>query len=176
MTHMPGSATARVVYLVGMLAGACATPRSAAVAQRLVGKPLVLALPALDGQIVDLGASDGRVRVVDFWASWCEPCKVSLPLLEALQRDLGPRGLVVYAVSVDEDRAQMLQFIDGAHLELPVLWDRGAEQLSRLGGTFLPVTLIADRHGIVRYVHQGWNDGQAAAQRREVEGLLDPGG
>ncbi len=176
MTYMAGRATAWAVYLLGMLAGACATPRSAAVAQRLVGRPLVLVLPALDGQAVDLGATNGKVRVIDFWASWCEPCKVSLPLLEGLQRDLGPRGLEAYAASVDEDRAQMLQFLDGAHLGLPVVWDRGAEQLSRLGATFLPVTLIVDRHGVVRHVHQGWEDGQAAAQRREVESLLDRGG
>ncbi|HUK65214.1 MAG TPA: TlpA disulfide reductase family protein [Anaeromyxobacteraceae bacterium] len=137
-----------------------------------MGHPLALAAPDLDGRLVDVGAEQGRVRVVDFWATWCEPCKEALPALDAIYLDLGPRGLAVYAVSIDEQRAQILQFLQKMPVHFPVLWDKGAVQLGRFDASFMPVTVIADRRGVVRFVHQGWERARELDERREVEELL----
>ncbi len=136
------------------------------------GRPLVLAAPDLDGRLVDVGAETGKVRVVDFWATWCEPCKDALPALDAMARELGSRGLAVYGVSIDEDRAQILEFLQKTPVGFPVLWDKGAVQVSRFDVSYMPVTLLVDRKGTIRHVHQGWDEGRSRRERREVEALL----
>jgi cytochrome c biogenesis protein CcmG, thiol:disulfide interchange protein DsbE len=138
-----------------------------------VGRRLELAAPDLTGRTVDVAADAGRVRVVDFWATWCEPCRESLPILDALARELGPRGLSVYTVSFDEDEAQIGPFLKSLPIALPVLFDRGGDRLQDpFSVSRLPTTLIVDRKGLIRYVHEGWTPDRARQQRREVEQLL----
>jgi len=156
-----------------LLAGAgCATPRSSEGKSSDVGRALSLSAPDLRGEEIDVGAQQGRVRIVDFWATWCEPCKEALPALDALARDLGPRGLAVYGVSIDEDREQLSRYLAERPVAFTVLWDHGAVRVSRYHVTYMPITLLVDRAGIIRHVHQGWEPGRAEEQRREVEALL----
>jgi thiol-disulfide isomerase/thioredoxin len=132
----------------------------------------VLSAPDLEGRVVDVGAQTGWVRVVDFWATWCEPCREALPALDAMARDLGPRGLAVYAVSIDEDRAKIMQFLEKTPLGFTVLWDEGAVEVARFDVKYMPVTLLVDRRGIIRHVRQGWDEGRFRRERQQVEALL----
>lgn len=138
-----------------------------------MGQRLTLAAPDLAGNDVDIGADQGKVRVVDFWATWCEPCKEAMPVLDALARELAPRGLSVYGVSIDEDPAQISEFLQRTPVRFPVLWDKGAARIGRYDVSYMPVTLIVDRRGVIRYVHQGWDEARARQERKEVEGLLE---
>ena len=165
--------------LLALLAVGCAEPgikergsRNAERPSRNAGRPLVLSVPDLDGLEVDVGADTGKVRVVDFWATWCEPCKDAMPELDVMARELRPRGLDVYGVSIDDDRAQILQYLKRVPVSFPVLWDKGAVQVSRFDVVYMPVTLLVDRRGIIRHVHQGWDVGRSQRQRTEVEALL----
>jgi cytochrome c biogenesis protein CcmG, thiol:disulfide interchange protein DsbE len=162
-----------IICLLGTAVVSCATLRPGERASSSVGLPLALAAPDLEGSLVDIGAMEGKVRVVDFWATWCEPCKEALPVLDAIDRDFGSRGLVVYGVSIDEERTQILQFLQKMPVHFPVLWDKGAVQLDRFDAKFMPVTIIADRKGVVRFVHEGWERSREREERREVEKLLD---
>lgn len=153
--------------------GACATAGGAARVSPHVGTRLVLAVPGLDGEPVDVAADQGKVRVVDFWATWCEPCKEELPALDRLYREHAGRGLTVYGVSFDEDRDQIPGFLARTPVSFRILWDRGGDQLSpRFGVARLPTTLLVDRRGIIRFVHEGWSETRAAEQRRQIELLL----
>jgi thiol-disulfide isomerase/thioredoxin len=139
-----------------------------------VGEVLELAAADLTGAPVDVAADGGKVRVVDFWASWCEPCRDSLPKLDAMRRELGPRGLSVYAVSLDEDRESLDAFLRDVPLGMPVLWDKGGDRLSsRYDVKRLPTTFIVDRRGVIRWAYSGWSAKRAGEARREVERLLD---
>ena len=156
-----------------LLAGpGCAARRASEAKSSDVGRPLTLSAPDLGGAEIDVGAQQGRVRIVDFWATWCEPCKEALPALDALARDFAPRGLAVYAVSIDEDREQITRFLAERPAAFTVLWDHGAVRVSRYHVTYMPITLLVDRAGVIRHVHQGWEHGQAERERREVEALL----
>ncbi len=161
----------RRVAVVVLLAVACAAPKPPPPARRLE-----LAAPDLTGREVDVGAEQGKIRVVDFWATWCEPCKDAMPALEALSRDLAPRGVAVYGISVDEDPALIARFLEQTPVTFPILWDKGGARVQRYDAKFLPVTLIVDRAGAIRHVHQGWDASRPAVERREVEALLrEPG-
>jgi cytochrome c biogenesis protein CcmG, thiol:disulfide interchange protein DsbE len=152
---------------------ACAGPKPSWRASPLVGKSVELAAKTLDGRDVKLPAPGARVTVVDFWATWCEPCRAQLPELDRLASALREEGVQVYAISFDEDRAAVEEFVARTPVGFPVLWDKGGGTLAeRLELTRLPTTVLLDDAGVVRGVHLGYDDGQAAALEREVKRLL----
>jgi len=120
-------------------------------------------------------ADVGQVVVIDAWATWCAPCVRSLPLLQALKRDYSQRGVRVYAVSVDEDRAQIPKFLASAKVQLPVLLDPGGFVLEdRLKLKQMPTTWVVDRTGHVRYTQEG-PEGDVDDIRAQVDAVLKAG-
>ncbi|RPH71403.1 MAG: TlpA family protein disulfide reductase [Myxococcaceae bacterium] len=117
----------------------------------------------------------GQVVVIDAWATWCAPCVRSLPQLQALRRDYAKRGVRVYAVSVDEDRAQIPSFLAAARVDLPVLLDPGGFVLEdKLKLKQMPTTWVVDRNGHVRYTQESF-DGNLEDIRAQVDALLKDG-
>jgi len=166
------AALVSAILLAAALSG-CATGRPTLVSSPLLGKPLDLSTQDLAGREVRLGDAQGKVRVVDFWATWCDPCRDQLPVLELLARAHAAEGLQVYGVAVDEDRAQLEAFLDATPLGITVLWDKGgARHAERLDVQRLPTTLVLDRAGVVRFVHQGYEPRNADLLGREVARLL----
>ncbi len=167
----------RTVGLAALAAlGACAANRSLPRAAALVGRPVQLTAEDLQGRVVDVAAEAGTVRVVDFWATWCEPCRQQFPALERLRRELGPRGLSVYAVSFDEDPAQIPRFLEATPVGFRILWDRGgARWAAHYDLQRLPTTLVVDRAGVIRFVHEGFDEAAGVEERREVDALIEEG-
>ena len=179
MTQKVRASTAAILALAVVQAG-CARrapqPRPAGrpPASAAVGQTLTLEAPALDGAHVLIAPASGKVRVVDLWASWCEPCRRALPHLDELARDLGHRGLEVFGVALDDERDEVTAFLAEVPVGFPVLWDRSGERASaaRLPITRLPTTLVLDRSSVIHFVHEGWTEAVAREQRRQVEALL----
>jgi len=167
----------RTAALAALLAlAACSAPRPLPRAASRIGQPLELVARDLQGREVDVAADAGVVRVVDFWATWCEPCREQFPALERMRRELGPRGLSVYAVSFDEDPAQIPRFLEATPVGFRVLWDRGgAAWAARYDLYRLPTTLLVDRKGVIRFVHEGFDEAIAGEERRQVEMLIEEG-
>lgn len=177
MTQKVWPACGAVVLALSLLvscAGEKPTRRGRPAASASVGKPFAFDAPALDGRRVSLATPAGKVRVVDLWASWCAPCRESMPHLDELARELGPRGVEVYGIALDDDSADVRAFLAEVPVGFTILWDPSGQRsaAARLPTNQLPTTLIVDRQGIIRFVHEGWRSEMAREQRRQLEELL----
>jgi cytochrome c biogenesis protein CcmG, thiol:disulfide interchange protein DsbE len=170
MRAFPDALPLALLVLVG---AGCASGRPQLSNSPAFGRPIDVAAPDLRGEEHRVADRVGQVRVVDFWATWCEPCREQFAVLEALARDHQAEGFTVYAVAVDEDQAQLTAFLETTPLPFVVLWDKGgARHGERLGIEKLPTTLLVDRTGRVRFVHQGYRSQDAEQVDREVRQLL----
>ncbi len=115
----------------------------------------------------------GKVVLVDFWASWCAPCKASFPVLEKLQRDYGPRGLVIVAVNQDDTAGAMESFLKKAPVSFTVVRDAAHKMVEAADVQSMPSSFLVDRAGIIRHVHTGFYGDKTAVQyAEEIEALL----
>jgi len=98
----------------------------------------------------------GQVLLLDLWASWCEPCKESLPFYEELQKRYGDKGLQVIAVSVDDNLKAANEFADKNKLKLQLLWDPKKELVKLLDVKAIPTMLLIDQNGKVLFRERGF--------------------
>jgi cytochrome c biogenesis protein CcmG, thiol:disulfide interchange protein DsbE len=137
------------------------------------GKPtLSLARDGLDGKAVDLKELQGRVLVVNFWATWCEPCRDEMPSLQRLREKLDGKALEVLTVNYGESREKILQYLGREKIALPVLLDPEKESAKEWGVGGLPMTFLVDSTGRVRYSVFGECDWSEGASFALVEKLL----
>lgn len=152
------------------LAAAAAFPPSRAVAKRCVdacGDLLGLRTEnPLEGlKSVDLPALRGQVVLVNFWATWCRPCELEIPWFVEMQSDLGPRGLRVVGVCMDEKQDGVPAFLKRHRVNYPVVHDKDFP-----GVKALPATFLLHRNGKVAFVHEGLVPKEIYL--REINGLL----
>ena len=132
-----------------------------------------IGLRDMDGKPVRLAALRGKVVVVDFWASWCAPCKQEMPALEKLHRKYRDKGLVVVGVSVDRELSNARRFLREVNVSFRNVHDRGGQRVAaRYGPPRMPSTYVIDKRGIVRHVHGGYRRGDERRLEREVRKLL----
>ena len=131
-----------------------------------------LKLRDLQDQPVDLAAMRGRVVLVNFWATWCEPCREEMPALERLREKLKGRGFEVITVNFGESSGTVTRFLSSLKVSVPVLLDPHKEAADAWKVRGLPMTFLVDSGGNARYWsfgEQDWNEGEAF---RIVDGLI----
>lgn len=126
--------------------------------------------PDLAQHRIDLAALRGKVVLLNFWATWCAPCRLEMPHFVAWQNQYGPKGLQIVGVSIDDSAAPVGPFVQKMHLNYPVVM--GDARLDTLyGGVYgVPVTFLIDREGIVRARIDGGAD--VSALEKQVRQLL----
>ena len=98
----------------------------------------------------------GKVVYLDFWASWCGPCKFSFPYMEDLASQYGDRGLVIFADNLDHTSTKADAFLHDNGISLPIIFDQKGVLASRYKVEDMPTSILFDRHGRIRYVHKGF--------------------
>lgn len=125
---------------------------------------------ALEGRLPELG---GKVVLVDFWASWCAPCKKSFPSLDTLYQQYAAAGFEIAAVSVDDSAKAMRRFLKTNPVSFPVVRDAEKRLVSDVKVQAMPTSFLLDRQGVVRAVHNGFHGEETEEQlRAEIESLL----
>jgi len=127
---------------------------------------LPLAGSALDGSSIDLKAFQGRVVLVNFWATWCEPCRDEMPAIVRLRESLKGQPFDVLAVNYGESKERVAEFLQRQRVSLPVLLDRDKHAAQAWSAKGLPMTFLVDADGRVRYWVFGekdWSRGEALA-------------
>jgi peroxiredoxin len=127
----------------------------------------------LQGNQITIAGLRGRVVIVDFWASWCEPCADSMPVYERLWTQYRERGLTIIGVSQDQRVENARQFVARHRISFPVVFDEGHAIARRYGPPRMPTAYVIDRQGIVRHIHAGYHSSDAAQLEAEIRTLLD---
>jgi cytochrome c biogenesis protein CcmG/thiol:disulfide interchange protein DsbE len=125
-----------------------------------------------DGAIVRPADFKGKVVLVDFWASWCPPCKTSFPELDTLYQSYRGRGLEVLAVNLDERRKDADAFLaDHPHV-MPVAFDPKGDSALAFAVRGMPSSIVIDRGGNIRFTHMGYSGKVLDSYREEINLLL----
>ncbi len=147
-----------------------------AVAQALTpwpgGATPPLALSALDGRLHRLTDYRGRVVLVNFWATWCAPCRAEMPSIERLRHSLEHEPFMVLAVNVGEDAAAVRAFAERVPMNFPLLLDRDTEASRAWGARALPMTFIVGPEGRIRYQALGERDWADSDIRSRLRALM----
>ena len=116
-------------------------------------------LKDLGGRTVKLSSLRGKVVLVDFWASWCGPCKKELPILSDMAKRLRARGIEVLAINVDKNRANAEAFLKTSGAQLTVLLDPDETVVKKYEPPKMPSSFVIDKKGLVRHVNASFEPG-----------------
>lgn len=129
-------------------------------------------LPSATGEVVDLARLRGSVVYVDFWASWCAPCRRSFPWMNALYQRYRKDGLAIVGINVDKRRADADKFLRDVPAGFPVVFDPPGSTPAAFGVKGMPSSYVIDRTGIVVAVEEGFHDDRTKAIEERIRALL----
>ena len=116
-----------------------------------VGKPAPdFQLENLEGQFVSLSGFLGQPVLINFWATWCPPCRAEMPYLQQVYEEWSDKGLVMLAIDIQESASIVRQFMESNNLSLPVLLDSQADAAQKYNITNIPTTFFIDKGGIIQ--------------------------
>jgi len=154
------SALMAMPVVTGSAAGGAAVPAAG------------FSLASRTGEPVSLAGLKGQVVLINFWATWCGPCRKEMPLLEQIQKKYAPLGFTMLGVNVEEDTRLMDAFLKDVPVTFPILLDpaNGVSKLYNVAA--MPSTVIVDRKGNVRFIHQGYKPGDESKYQDMIRQLI----
>ena len=129
-------------------------------------------LKANDGTNIRLAEHRGEVVMINFWASWCAPCRQEMPHLKSLNEEFSPMGFKLLGVNVDEDQGDAKRAIDRLKIDFPVLFDSENNVVELFKVDAMPTTIIVDRDGNIRHLHRGYKPGYEVEYHEQVSALI----
>ena len=133
-----------------------------------------LRLPAVGGE-VDLSMLQGKVVYLDFWASWCDPCRESFPWMAGMKEKYGGQGFEIVAVNLDKERKLADQFLQAMDVNFIVAFDEAGESAARYGLRGMPGSYLIGRDGHIHASHLGFRDKDKAKLETAIQQLLQQG-
>jgi thiol-disulfide isomerase/thioredoxin len=158
--------------LMGPLVATIALLAVPAISADATGPAAEFNLQSRVGEAVSLSSLKGQVVLINFWATWCGPCRKEMPLLEQIQKKYAPLGFTMLGVNVEEDTRLMEAFLKDVPVTFPILLDpaNGVSKLYNVSA--MPSTVIVDRKGNVRFIHQGYQTGDESKYQDMIRQLI----
>lgn len=139
----------------------------------LAGQPAPdFALKSAEGSNLRLSEYRGDVVLINFWATWCGPCRQEMPLLDDLYQRYERVGFRLLGVNIDDDSGRAMQMVQDLGVSFPVLFDEKKEVSRLYQVEAMPVTLLVDREGTIRHVHLGYQPGYEDKYLTQIRALL----
>jgi len=154
-----------LLCLLGLSANAMA-------AKQISGPAADFTLKSLDGKNMKLSEMRGTVILLNFWASWCAPCRLEMPLLDNLHNKYKDLGFTVLGVNVEEDSNMARRYIADRPVSFPILLDNTNAVSKQYKVVAMPTTVLIDRDGNMRFLHQGYKPGDEKKYKRMVKKLI----
>jgi peroxiredoxin len=157
-------------FSVAVLGGLVAS--LALAADSLSGPAPDFTLESRDGGAVSLGELDGQVVMINFWATWCVPCRQEMPHLQALYERYNSLGFELLAVNVENDPDSAREWLEETPVTFPVLFDSKNEVSKLYKVVAMPSTVLVARDGTMRFIHHGYKPGYEGEYQNQVRALL----
>ncbi len=140
-----------------------------------VGAPApAFTLPDRDAKAISLASAHGQVVYVDFWASWCGPCRKSFPWMNAMQQKYGPQGFRVIAINVDKRRSDADRFLAQVPARFTTVFDAAGATPTAYDVKAMPSSVLIDASGNVSLVEEGFRDERRDELEARIRALLPP--
>ena len=130
------------------------------------------ALKSTTGENLRLSEYRGNVVMINFWATWCGPCRQEMPLLDELYRRYHRVGFNLLGVNIDDDTTRALRMVEELDLHFPVVFDTRKEVSRLYNVEAMPATILVDREGKIRHVHHGYKPGYEDKYLDQIRALL----
>jgi len=152
-----------------LLAALLATP---ALAVAPAGPAPAFRLDSMAGKPISLEQYKGQVVMINFWASWCGPCRQEMPILEKLQAKYKPMGFAMIGVNVEPDSSLAANWLKATPVTFPILFDTRSEVSKLYSVAGMPTTVIIDRKGNLRWLHRGYKPGDENEYLDQIRALV----
>lgn len=129
-------------------------------------------LDSMAGKPVSLDQYKGQVVMINFWASWCGPCRTEMPLLEKLHAKYKPMGFTMIGVNVEPDSNLAAKWLASTPVTFPILFDTKSEVSKLYSVAGMPSTVIIDRKGNLRWLHRGYKAGDENEYLDQIRALV----
>jgi cytochrome c biogenesis protein CcmG/thiol:disulfide interchange protein DsbE len=131
-----------------------------------------LTLKGLQGQSLTTDAGPWRATLIDFWASWCTPCRLSFPWMNSLHERLSARGLRILAINLDRRREDAVRFLSAYPARFEIALDPTAQSASALNIQAMPTSMLLGQDGIIRWTHKGFRESDTEGLERRIQEAL----
>jgi peroxiredoxin len=129
-------------------------------------------LQARSGKAVELTRFKGQVVMLNFWASWCGPCRQEMPLLDSIYKKYSKAGFIMLGVNVEPDSKAADDWLKQTPVTFPILYDTDSKVSKLYGVSGMPSTVIVDRKGMVRMIHRGYKPGDEEEYLSSIRTLM----
>ena len=129
-------------------------------------------LPSRSGDMVSLEQLKGQVVMLNFWASWCGPCRQEMPLLDQMHKRYSSLGFTLLGVNVEADTKDAERWLADTPVSFPILFDKESKVSALYDVSAMPSTVFIDRKGNVRYLHRGYKPGDESEYLDQIRALL----